>query len=104
MQGGIATYDDYNDNDECEPLTVPGANLLGSQFLYPFDLIAQSEDVFPCPPTAPLTSSYQLRPCSPKSLLPRLGRIFGMAILFIACLACPFLIPVVYLIRRFGQR
>lgn len=91
------------DDQISEPITVPGAQPLGSQLLYPYDFVRQSEDVFP---GRQRTSSHRSRQNSAGAArpLPSPGRILGMALLCLACLAFPFLIPFVYVIRRSGRR
>ena len=95
----------FEDSDDRNPgpITVPGAEPLGSQLLYPYDFVRQSEDVFPDCQGASSDRSCQNRDCAPPRL-PSFGRILGMTLLFVACLAFPFLIPFVYVARRSGRR
>lgn len=95
--------DDYKSGSP-QPFEVPGAHLLGSDMFYPFDFVAQAEDVFPthsahagCMPYPPPSHRSQ-------SFSSRLGRSLGIGLLFIACLACPIIIPVIFAARQGGRR
>jgi hypothetical protein len=102
--GGKPTFDEADNHRQSAGPEIPAAKLLGSDVLYPFDFVSQSEDVFPSPHSPVSNPSLQPRALQKKHPLAGLGRLLGMAFLFIACLAFPFMIPVVYAFRRGGRR
>ena len=97
-------FDETDDASRSVELEVPGAKLLGSQILYPFDFVSQSEDVFPPPHFSDSRPFSRSTAPQKKPLLTGVARLFGVVFLFVACLAFPFMIPLVYALRRSRHR
>jgi hypothetical protein len=94
----------YEESGSSQLIEIPGAHLLGSDLLYPFDFVWQSEDIFPAAQAPILYQPYPPAAWQPSPATSRLGRAISLAFLIIACVACPLLIPVIYITRNNPQR